>query len=117
MFGTDEFTGLFGKIKKKLVIPSFAPTPTNVNPHKRTGTMPRLRHFKRVGPRRILMPPAVYSQKELGKQQLAVATYHNRQRDQKNLNKQYNRLKKQQRHEIITARREHKANKPVFVED
>lgn len=117
MFGTDQFTGLFGKLNKKLTTISFAPVSTSVNPHKRNGTMPRLRHFKRVGPRRILMPPAVYSQKELRQQQMAVAAYHLRQKDQKNFNKQYNRIKKQQRHEMIIARREHKANKPVIVED
>lgn len=116
MFGTDPVSGLFGKIKKQL-LPTFAPTPTNVNPHKRTGTMPRLRHFNKKGQRCIIMPANAYSQKELGKQQLVVSDYHKRQRNQKNLNKQYNRLKKQQRHEMIVARREHKANKPVFVED
>lgn len=115
MYETNPLTGLFGKVKKSAarIIPVFARPNTNQNPQFNRGTSPRLRHFKKSGGKRLVMPANVYSQKELATQQKAVADYH-ASLDKRKQRELLNLARKVDRHIIIQGRREFKANKPVF---
>ncbi len=116
MYETNPLTGMLQKIGKTAsrIMPIFAPPKeTNINPAYNRGTPPRRRHFKRVGPRRLIMPSNVYTKKELATQKERVANYH----EGLNTLKQrqlLNQAKKIDRHLAIIGRQEFKANKPVF---
>lgn len=109
MFDTDPITGFFGKVKQ--IIPVFAKSKTNINPHHRTGTHPRLRFDKKV-PRRLRLPKNMYSQKEFAQQKNSVAAYH-KSLDKRSQRRIENRMRREAKDFAINGRIEHKANKPV----
>lgn len=109
---SQMFKNIVEGVKEQLV-PTFFRSKTNQNPHYRIST-PRLRHYRRKGPIRLKLPANMYSQKEVANQQLAVASYHERQRNQHNLRQSRNTERKLNRSVSILARKEFKASKPVF---
>jgi hypothetical protein len=111
---STNFTNLLNGVKEQL-IPKFFRTNTNINPHHRV-SVPRLRHFGRVPKRKLRLPQGMYSDKELALQSTAVSNYHAAQ-DQRKQRQTNNRLHKLNRQFAIQARKEHKANKPIIVED
>jgi hypothetical protein len=111
---SQMFKSLIDGVKQQLV-PQFAKSATNINPHHRIST-PRLRHFKKLTPRRLRLTKNMYSDKELALQSTAVSNYH-ASLDQRKQRQLKNRQNKLIRSSVIAGRREHKANKPTIVED
>lgn len=100
---------------KEQLVPTIFRSNTNINPHHRIST-PRLRHFRKNVPRSLRLTKHMYSNKELALQSTAVSNYH-ASLDQRKQRQLKNRQNKLIRSAVIAGRREHKANKPIIVED
>lgn len=111
---SPAFKNLMEGVKEQF-IPTFFRSKTNINPHHRI-SHPRLRHFKKGTGRKLRLPANLYTQKEAGDQKTAVSNYH-ASLDQRKQRKIKNRLDKVTRNIAIQGRVEHKANKPIIVED
>ncbi len=111
---SQMFTDLITKAKQRLV-PQFAKSATNINPHHRI-SVPRLRHVKKNVPRRLRLPKNLYNDKEVSLQRDAVSNYHKRL-DPKYRKKMEGRARAIQMQFEQQQLAEHKANKPTIVED